>query len=106
MLQDELGLPLRGPSAWRAGGSTFAAFVVIGMLPLLAFVSPLVFSGRPAEPFLTSAVLTGVALFVVGAIKSRFVEQRWHVAGLETLGIGGLAAVLAYLIGMALRNLA
>ena len=63
MLQDELGLPLRGPSAWRAAASTFAAFVVIGMVPLLAFVLPFASSGRSGEPFLWSAALTAVAFF-------------------------------------------
>ena len=105
MLREELGIPLETPSAWRAALSTFVAFVIIGALPLLAFISPLLFPGHPTEPFIWSCALTAGALFTVGALKSRFVEQRWLAAGLETLGIGGLAAVLAYLIGLALRSL-
>jgi hypothetical protein len=31
MLEDELGLPAAGPAAWRAGLSTFAAFVAVGL---------------------------------------------------------------------------
>ncbi len=106
MLQEELGMSLQGPSAWRAARSTFAAFVVIGLLPLLAFIFRLALPGAVPNPFLISAILTGLAFFAVGALKSRFVEQRWLAAGLETLGVGGLAAVLAYGLGAALRGLA
>ncbi len=105
MIQEELGLPLQTPSATRAALCTFAAFVILGALPLLAFIWPLIVPGRPAEPFIWSCGLTALAFFTVGAFKSRFVEQRWFTAGLETLSIGGLAAVLAYLIGLALRGL-
>ncbi len=104
MLKEKLGLPLHGPSPWRAGLSTFVAFVAVGLLPLLAFIHQMTVPGGPSNPFLWSAVLTGAAFFTVGALKSRFVEQRWYVAGLETLGVGGLAAILAYLVGMALKE--
>jgi len=106
MLQEELGLSLRGPSPWRAATMTFVAFAVAGLVPLLSFISQFTFAGRPSDPFLVSVILTGLVFFAVGAFKSPFVEQRWYVAGLETLGIGGVAAVIAYLIGSLLRGIA
>jgi VIT1/CCC1 family predicted Fe2+/Mn2+ transporter len=103
MLREEHGLPLESPSAWRAGLSTFAAFVLVGSVPLAAFLYELAVPGQIFNPFLWSAIMTGVAFFTVGAIKSRYVEQRWYLAGLETLGVGGGAAALAYVIGMLLK---
>ena len=105
MLQEELGLSLRGPSPVRAALATFTAFVIIGAVPLFPFAFELVMPGRLAGPFLWSVLLTGVALFTVGALKGRFVGQGWLIAGLETLGVGGLAAAMAYLIGALLGSL-
>ena len=106
MLEQELGLALAGPSPWRAGCATFVAFLLVGLVPLLTFLYDLAAPGRIANPFLWSTLLTGMAFFAVGAVKSRFVEQPWHVAGAETLAVGGVAAVLAYLVGDVLTQVA
>lgn len=105
MLTDELGLSLEDPPAFKAALMTFMAFLVVGALPLLAFVVELVWSGMPG-PYVWSAVMTGCAFFLVGMAKSWFVDQQWWRSGLETLVIGGAAAVLAYLVGMLLGDVA
>lgn len=107
MLSEELGFSLEGTDAIKASVVTFVAFVLVGSLPLLTFIYQFMApeEARLEHPFLWSSVLTGVAFFIVGAAKSRVVGQRWWLAGLETLAMGGAAASLAYGVGALLRGL-
>lgn len=107
MLTEELGLALTGPSPVKAAWATFAAFITIGALPLLVFIYQVLIpaTGRLSQPFLWSSVVTGVAFFAVGAVKSRVVGDRWWRSGFETLFMGGAAAGIAYLVGLTLKNL-
>ena len=106
MIQEELGLSLESPSPIRAAITTFIAFVLIGSIPLATYLLNALFPGLIARPFFWSLCFTGIAFFIVGTFKSRFVRQSWLSAGVETLCIGGIAAVLAYYIGIALRGFA
>ena len=107
MLTDEHGVSLVGPNPFRAGWTTFWAFVVVGAVPLLAFVYRLFDDGLEIDrAFTLSSIMTGAAFFAVGALKSRFVDQAWWRGGLVTLGVGGLAAGIAYGAGMLLRGIA
>ena len=105
MLTEEHGVSLSGPSPVRAALVTFAAFLLVGAIPLLSFVFDHL--GTNVEnPFFWSATFTGISFFLTGALKSRFVEQSWLSAGLETLAVGGSAAGLSYVVGALLGDLA
>ena len=106
MMVEELRMPLEGPSALRAAATTFAAFVLVGLIPLAVFLFNLAASEGVAQPYVVSMVLTGIAFFLVGAAKSWFVDESWYRAGAETLLIGGGAAALAYAAGAIFGELA
>ena len=106
MLKEEHGIALVGPVAWKAATATFVAFLVIGLIPLLPFLVRLASGAEDFSPYLWSTLMTGVAFFSVGAIKSRFVDQSWTWSGLETLAVGGGAAALAYICGVLLQSVA
>jgi vacuolar iron transporter family protein len=105
MLREEYGVSADGRSPTKAAVATFVAFGVAGALPILPFVLEVMAPDVLAHPFRWSAVATGIAFFLVGAAKSRVSGGHWATSGGETLGVGAIAAALAFLVGMALRGL-
>jgi VIT1/CCC1 family predicted Fe2+/Mn2+ transporter len=81
--------------ALRHGSATLIAFVVVGLLPLVAYLLPLSSDGS----FVAALALTGLALFAVGAARSLVTGLGWFRSGVEMLLVGSLAALAAYLIG-------
>ena len=89
----------------KAGLVTFISFFMIGLIPLLSFVLALKFSSIRNDQFLYSFILTGIALATVGFVKGEIVKKHPLKASIETLVIGSIAAILAFVIGYALRGL-
>lgn len=86
-----------------AAAATFVAFLIVGAVPLSPYVLAM---ATPIEPsFVASAVCTVLAFALVGWWKARIVEVSPIKSVLETVGIGGTAAVVAYGVGYALRGL-
>ena len=99
MLADEYGLPHSARSPWIAAASTFSAFVVCGLVPLLPYLF------KTDWPMVPSVVATGIVFFVIGSVKSRWSTASWWRSGLSTLMVGAAAAGLSYAVGVALGGL-
>lgn len=105
MMVDELGLLPDERTPWRSALATFVSFLVAGVLPLAVYLLGLVVPIGPESAFPASLALSGLALFGLGAAKVLITEQNAWRSGFEMLGVGGLAACVAYGIGVALKGL-
>jgi VIT1/CCC1 family predicted Fe2+/Mn2+ transporter len=101
MLVREYGLPLRELDPWRGAVTTFAAFLLAGMFPLLVFLVDAWPAVHVPVPFAASSLLAGLAFLAVGALEGRVVDQPIGRAALRTAAIGGAAAGIAYAVGLA-----
>jgi vacuolar iron transporter family protein len=106
MMREELGYGSDVTNPLRAAASTLVAFIAVGFLPLGAFVYDFALPGDVADPFAWSVILTGLAFLTVGALKAQVVDQPAWRSALETLAVGGAAAVLAYVLGSVLQGVA
>ena len=89
----------------KSAGTTFLAFNLIGIIPLVGYIFTPFFNFNTTVVFAFTTMFTMLALFIVGAIKTQFTDGKWWQAGLRTVLVGGLAATLAYLVGYGLRGI-
>ena len=101
MLTEEHGLQKIGPSPWKSAVVTFIAFLVIGAMPLMPFLTP---GLEMQQQFVLSTVVAAIVFFSIGMLKSLIFAKPVFRAGLSTLLTGGTAASLAYLTGYLLRE--
>jgi VIT1/CCC1 family predicted Fe2+/Mn2+ transporter len=100
MMRDEVGLDPRaigGP--WAAAISSFLAFVSGAIIPLLPF---LLLTGTPA--LIGGVAISLSALFLLGLGVSRLTGRPPLRCGLRQLGLGGIAALITFLIGQAIGS--
>ncbi len=106
MMRDELDIIEDRRVPWRAGLMTFISFILFGTVPLLVYIySYLVGLETSTNLFPYCVGATAIALFTVGAARSRVTFRPWFKSGMEILAVGGLAGVLAYIIGDLLKGI-
>jgi VIT1/CCC1 family predicted Fe2+/Mn2+ transporter len=96
MVEKELGL-----TGEHAEGSPFQGAVVMGVSFGLGAVVPILpYLFLPAFGGIYGSVLaTGLVLFGIGVVKSRWTLRSWIRSGLEILALGAFAGIAGYFFG-------
>ncbi len=104
MMKEELEMSKDDKTPVNTAIATFLSFNVVGIIPLLSYVLAIMFGWSEEYLFLISCLSTGLALMIVGFMKSRVTEKPSIKGIFETLLLGGLAAFLAYYVGEVLAK--
>jgi vacuolar iron transporter family protein len=93
-VREELGVdPNDLPSPWVAAGSSFAAFALGAVIPLLPFLFG-------AASVLPALLLSVVGLVVTGGIVAKITARPFWYGGGRQLLLGGISAAVTYAIGL------
>jgi vacuolar iron transporter family protein len=88
--------------------TTFVAFYLIGLIPLLPFIFALVLNNSAdfasQTIFAYSTVFTALSFFCIGIISGKVVGKSPIRSGTITLIIGGTAALVSYIVGTLLST--
>ena len=98
MVEKELGLAIEDDAnALRGALVMGASFGLAALVPILPYLF------LPVQlAVYVSVALSGVLLFGMGALKSRWTRRHWVKSGLEIFGLGAFAGIAGYLFGTVL----
>jgi len=106
MMKEELGLIEDEKNPMDSSVSTFVGFNIIGLIPLMPFmIFMMIGIDQNSEAFVYSIISVLAAFFLVGMIKGKIVKKSMMHSGVITLIIGGIAAIVAYMVGYELNFL-
>jgi len=92
-------------SPLAAAATTFVAFVLMGTIPLLAYLYVLAGQATLESIFPFSIFSTLLALFIVGMVKGHALKENLIKSGLIAMLIGGVAATISYMVGVMMRQI-
>jgi VIT1/CCC1 family predicted Fe2+/Mn2+ transporter len=105
MMLDELGMMKDESRPIINALVTFGAFIVAGSVPLMVYLAGLLVPIPEASTFPISLGMSALALFGLGAAKVLVTKLNPIRSGLEMLVVGGLAAAVAYAVGVLLKGI-
>ena len=106
MMKSELRLIEDQISPVKKGAVTFISFLLVGSIPLMPYFLSFSSDAIKSIVYPFSIVMTFIAFFFIGSAKVLVTKKNWLLSGLETLLVGGAAAIIAYAVGYFLRGLA
>lgn len=105
MMKEEHGMNAFEWSAFMNGLATFTAFVVVWLLPLIAYILYYMNIISEAWLFETAIVVTALAFIGIGRLKSYVTKSPLPKSIAETLLLWLLAAFVAYYVGDVLEQI-
>jgi VIT1/CCC1 family predicted Fe2+/Mn2+ transporter len=104
MMREELEMMPENKSPLAMGAVTFASFLIMGLVPLLAYLWDYSF-GSTLPLFGISCLLTSLTFVLIGFLKAIVTHTHKLKAIAETLFLGAAAAGLSYWVGYLLEGL-
>lgn len=104
MMKEELEMTRDTKTPIKTAFATFASFNIIGLIPLLSYVIAIFYDINMDNLFITSCIMTGLGLILIGYFKAIVTEKSKFRGIVETLFLGGIAAVFAYFVGEVLSK--
>ena len=104
MMKDELRLMKEIKKPIKIGVATFSSFLLVGAIPLLVYLWTFFYPSQ-INIFFWTSVLTCLAFVVIGSLKSIINQTSALKSITETVGLGFLAALVAYYVGDILENI-
>ena len=96
MMTEELGLPSKPPKPHLAAGVMGVSFAAAAVVPVVPFIV-----AEGAGALVGAFVLSGVALFAIGAWRATLTQGNMLRKGTEMVLLAGVAVAAAYGIGAA-----
>jgi vacuolar iron transporter family protein len=105
MMKEELLMIQDEKTPVKTAAATFLSFNILGFIPLSFYILSIWLPIEYDQLFLYSCITTGLSLAFIGSLKSVMNKKNITFGIIETIGLGGIAAILAYFAGAVLQNI-
>jgi len=103
MMREEHGLaPEDFGRPMLHGFMTFVSFLIFGSIPIVPYLLPI----PEGREFIVTVIGTGVALLLVGWLRSYVTRERIFRGPIEIFSVGMVCAAAAYVVGVLLKDVA